>query len=110
MTEQRIISFLGLAIRAGKVCKGESICERAIRDNLAELVIVAGDASANTKKRFSDKCKFYETEYREFSTKEQLGKLTRSENRAVLTVNDKSMTNKLLKMIESELNGGAELG
>lgn len=102
MNRERIISFLGLAIRAGKVCKGESLCEKAVRDNTAELVIVAEDASDNTKKRFSDKCKFYETEYREYGTKEELGRMTRSENRAVLTINDKGMANKLSDMIDSE--------
>ena len=39
----------------------------------AMLVIVAEDASANTKKLFHDKCSYYEVPVYEYGTKEELG-------------------------------------
>ena len=50
--EKRLLSYLGLAKRAGKVASGEFQTEEAIRKGKAELVLVAGDASDNTKKKF----------------------------------------------------------
>jgi len=55
----RTESLLGLAKRAGKLIAGEEPCLRAIRSGEAKLVIVAADASENTKKKYRDKCRFY---------------------------------------------------
>lgn len=46
----RALSQLGLAMRAGKVVTGDEIVLKAIRSSEAKLVILAGDASDNTKK------------------------------------------------------------
>ena len=49
---RKFYSLLGLCKRANKVAGGEVAAEEAIRGKKACLVIVAGDASANTKKKF----------------------------------------------------------
>lgn len=55
----KVISSLGLMKKAGKlVCGTDMVLER-IRNLSAVLVLVADDASANTKKRILDKCDFY---------------------------------------------------
>ena len=56
---KKVYGTLGLAMKAGKVVSGEFMTEKAIRDGMASLVIVAEDASANTKKKFKDSCSFY---------------------------------------------------
>jgi ribosomal protein L7Ae-like RNA K-turn-binding protein len=45
-------------MKAGKVASGEFMTEKAVKTSMAHLVIVAEDASANTKKMFSDMCTF----------------------------------------------------
>ena len=57
--DKRIAQFLGLCQRAGKLSSGETGALSAIKDGSAELVIVAENASDNTKKRFSDSTRFY---------------------------------------------------
>ena len=57
--DKRIAQFLGLCQRAGKLSSGETGALSAIKDGSAELVIVAENASVNTKKRFSDSTRFY---------------------------------------------------
>lgn len=57
----RAQSLLGLAKRAGKLVSGDATCLKAIRSGEAKLVIVAADASDNTKKKYRDKCRFYRT-------------------------------------------------
>ena len=59
MTNKKILSLLGLATRSRNLVSGEFMTERSVKDGSAKLVIVAIDASDNTKKEFSDMCAFY---------------------------------------------------
>ena len=44
----KVISLLGLAERAGKIASGEFAAEKAVKIGKARLIIVAEDASDNT--------------------------------------------------------------
>ena len=59
MNSQRILSLLGLCYKAGKLAAGETRCESAVRAGEAKLVLVTGDASGNTKKKFVNRCAYY---------------------------------------------------
>ena len=59
MENDKIYSFLGLCIRAGKLDTGELAVEKSISSGKARLIIISEDASENTKKQFHDKCRFY---------------------------------------------------
>ena len=50
--------MIGLATKAGKVASGEFSVEKMVKSNKAYLVIVADDASDNTKKMFTNMCTF----------------------------------------------------
>ena len=63
---RKVLGSLGLAMKAGDVVSGEFMTEKAIREGIARLVIVAKDASGNTKKKFADSCHFYHVPYVEF--------------------------------------------
>ena len=77
--------------------------EKAIRDGEAYLVIVAEDASANTKKKFSDSCKFYQVAYAEFGDKDTLGKAIGKEFRASLAVLNKGFAKSIGKNLDLEV-------
>ena len=49
------LNTLGLAARARKIVTGETLITK-IRSNEVEFVIIASDASDNTKKKITDKC------------------------------------------------------
>jgi|MucameStandDraft_1065616.scaffolds.fasta_scaffold23126_3 Ribosomal protein HS6-type (S12/L30/L7a) len=87
--EKKVLGTLGLAMKAGHIVSGEFMTEKAVRDGRAELVMVAADASANTKKKFSDSCRFYHVPYAEFGRKDQLGNAIGKEFRASLAITDK---------------------
>lgn len=108
----KIYSFIGLATKAGKVISGEDACERAIKSGKALLTIVAEDASDNTKKAFSDACKYRKVELRYFGTKEFLGRYTGKEIRAVVIIIDSGFAKRLMEMLDSkkENDGGAQFG
>ena len=61
-TEKKLMSLLGFAARAGKLICGTDLCRDSIRRGSAILTIVASDASANTKKRITDACRYYKSD------------------------------------------------
>ncbi len=73
MKNDRFLSMLGLAARAGKVASGEFSTEKAVKDGKAYLVIIAEDASHNTRKQFVNMCTFYEVPYLIAYDKDTLG-------------------------------------
>ncbi|WP_337442929.1 L7Ae/L30e/S12e/Gadd45 family ribosomal protein [Alkalibacillus haloalkaliphilus] len=58
------LNLLGLAFRARKITLGEESIINAIRSHQAKLVIIAGDASQNTTKKLTDKCRSYNVPFR----------------------------------------------
>ena len=72
MTKNKVMSYLGLATRAGKVQSGEFSTEKSVKSGKAALVLVAGDASDNTKKKFTNMCTFYKVPIYIYGTKETL--------------------------------------
>lgn len=102
----KVLSMLGLATRARKAVSGEFSTEKAISNFSACLVIVAEDASENTKKKFQDKCEFYEVLFHIYGTRETLGKAMGKQMRASLAVTDEGFADALHKLIE----GGSDSG
>ena len=50
--KNKFFSMLSLCQRAGRLVSGELPCENAVKSGKAKLLIIAEDASANTKKKF----------------------------------------------------------
>lgn len=50
--DQKVLNLLGMAKRAGKLVSGEDLSLKEIRNGTAKLVIVAVDASENTRKKY----------------------------------------------------------
>ena len=65
--------MIGLATKAGKIASGEFAVESAVRKGKACLVIIASDASDNTKKSFNDMGAYYHVPVYIYGTKESLG-------------------------------------
>ena len=102
MKPDKILSLVGLATRAGKTASGEFCTEKEVKTGRAALVIVAGDASENTKKKFRDMCEFYEVPIYFIADKEELGKYCGKEFRASLAIQDENFAKALLKALETE--------
>ena len=106
MRPDRALSLLGLAMKAGKVVSGEFSTESSIKSHKAKLVIVTEDASDNTRKKFQDKCKFYNVPFFIYGTKNTLGHAMGKQERACAAVEDRGFAGKL----ETLFGGSAEYG
>lgn len=93
----KLLNMIGLAKRAGKITTGTFICEKMIKSRTAKLVVLATDASENTKKTILDGCKFYNVEVIEVSDMDALGHAVGADAlRAVISVNDNNFAKAIL--------------
>ncbi len=100
MQQNKVLSLLGIAMRGRNLVSGEFQTLEAVKNGTAVLVIVAEDASANTKKLFTDKCKYYEVPVREFGTKEELGRAIGRDIRSSLGVRDEGLAEAIVRQLE----------
>ncbi|MDR1210219.1 MAG: ribosomal L7Ae/L30e/S12e/Gadd45 family protein [Clostridiales bacterium] len=102
MDNKRTASLLGLAQKAGKLKTGEGAILSAIRSGGAKLVVVAPDASDNTRKIYRDKCSFYGVPIREALPRETLSRAIGRSNRPAAAVTDEGLSSLILKSIETQ--------
>lgn len=107
MRPDKVLSMIGMAARAGNIASGEFSTEKAVKSGKAYLVVLAKDASQNTKKHFSDMCAFRGTPYYEYADKTQLGNCIGKEYRASLAVTEEHLAGAIIKrLMEMQLNNG----
>lgn len=99
MRNNRVISLIGLSMKAGKIASGEFATEKAVKTMKACLVIVSIEASENTKKQFRNMCSYYQVPYAEYGGKEELGRAIGKEFRASLAVTDENLAKALIKLL-----------
>ena len=100
-TENRVIGFLGLCMRAGRITSGQEACVDLIRRKEAALVLLDGGASENTKKRITDACHSHDVPGWCLS-ENALGQAIGKRGRMVIALKDDGMARNLLSMLESE--------
>jgi ribosomal protein L7Ae-like RNA K-turn-binding protein len=108
--EKKIYNLLGLATKSRNLVSGEFSTEKAVKEHKAALVIVAVNASDNTKKNFTNMCTYYNVPIYFFGEKNDLGHAMGKEFRASLAVFDKGLADaieKQLKMMQ-DMNGGSK--
>jgi ribosomal protein L7Ae-like RNA K-turn-binding protein len=100
MNKNQWMSLLGLANRARKIISGEELSVKEIRNGKAKLVLLSADASANTTKKITDKCKSYEVPYKLVEDRHLLGQAIGKEARVVVAVLDDGFAKKLITLLD----------
>ncbi len=106
MENNKILSLLGLAQNGGRISSGEFMTEKSVKEGKAFLVIVAEDASDNTKKNFQDMCNFYHVPLVIVGRKEALGHAIGKQIRASIAVNDSGFAKSIQKLVADSKNNG----
>lgn len=96
---KKILSYIGLAQKAGKVAAGEFLTEKAIQEKRASLVLISEEASANTKKKFIDSATYYSVPVYLFGGKEELGHAMGKEFRASLAILETGLATAIMKQL-----------
>ena len=98
--DKKVASLLSLCMRARKLVAGESACEAAIRSGDAKLILIAEDASENTRKKFSNRAFYYKVPVVFYGHREEISKAIGKENRVILAVIDSGFVGGILKNLE----------
>lgn len=93
---EKVFNLIGLATRARKIISGEELMD-AIRKKKVSLVVVANDASENTKKRYSDKCSFYGIDMITVESSVHLNQAIGKANRMAIGIVDEGFKKSIMK-------------
>lgn len=96
MNGEKLYNFLGICKKAGQLASGAFQTEEAIQKKKALLVLIPEDASDNTKKKFQDKCAFYQIPIYLVGEKEKYGKALGKEERTSIAVLEAGFAKKIL--------------
>lgn len=102
MKTDRVLSLISLATKAGKIASGEFSTEKEVKAGRAAAVIVAKDASDNTKKKFKNMCDFYRVPIYFYADKDTLGHAMGKEFRASLAVLDAGFAKGMKKAMDTK--------
>lgn len=102
MKQDKVMGLIGLATKAGKTVSGEFCTEREVKSGKAKLVIVAKDASENTRKKFKNMCDFYKVPVCFYQDKIALGHAAGKEFRASLAILDEGFSKSIKKNMETK--------
>ena len=98
----KVLNTLGICACARKISYGETRL-KDIKNKNVYFVIVASDASENSKKKITDKCKYYKCEYLIYLDKESISKaIGRIDLVSAIGIKDINLIKKLKENIERE--------
>lgn len=100
MNSKKAMSFISLAMKAGRIVSGEFASGKAIKSGEAALVILSEDASANTEKKFSNMASWNEVPMIRFLSKTELGRLMGRGDRSCAVVIDENFAAQIRKNLE----------
>ena len=89
--------MIHLARKAGKLIYGSDAAVKAVRSGKAFLVILAGDASDNTRKLMNNKCHSFGTPIIEMMSAAELGEKFGKSDISVLAVSDKNFAKAIIE-------------
>ncbi len=99
--KHKLMSLLGLCMRARKLVLGEDMVLSACADYPHHLVFLASDAGANITKKLTDKAATYDiTIIRDLST-EELSQAIGKTNRTTALITDKGFVNTFQSYLNS---------
>ncbi|MGI5839588.1 MAG: L7Ae/L30e/S12e/Gadd45 family ribosomal protein [bacterium] len=102
MMRDKVAALLGFAQAAGKIASGESGVRSAVLKKKARLVLLAADASPNTRKAFLNLITHRGVLLREYSTKGELGRMIGKAPRSVVAVLDSGFAKVIIESLRGE--------
>ena len=86
---------------SGKTKRILDMANEAIKEHKARLVIIASDASGNTRDNISNKTTFYKVPLCFYGTKETIGHAIGKADRSCVAVLDRGFADSIRKLVEA---------
>jgi len=100
MNQQKLMSILGLAQKAGKIVSGDFAVQGALKSGKARLLIIASDASESTKKEYKYLASARNIEIHCVLSKEQLGGAIGKALRAAVVITDEGFIKPIILALQ----------
>lgn len=97
--QNRVLGLMGIATKAGKISFGTEAVKGAVLNKKAKLVIVAENASDRLKKECIQLCEKCKIPIATFCTIEQISQAIGKQNKAVICIRDKNLSEEIYKII-----------
>ncbi|MBQ7247876.1 MAG: ribosomal L7Ae/L30e/S12e/Gadd45 family protein [Lachnospiraceae bacterium] len=97
--QDRFYGMLGITAKAGAAASGAYAAQAAVREGKAFLMIIASDASEQTRRDYEKLCAGYGVPAAVYGTMESLGRAIGKDVRAVIAVTDERLAENLLSRI-----------
>lgn len=91
--------MIGLAYRARKCALGEETIVKDIQQKKAKLVLIASDIGPQTRKKLTDKCKFYDIPFVIVDDKETLSHAIGKSQRVAIAILDAGFATKIKSLL-----------
>lgn len=101
MKREEILGFIGLLYSAHKVAIGDNVMTLLAKNKIS-LIILSDESSDNTKKRISDKARYYGVELISEFTKNELANALGKGNISFLGIADKKAAEALKNKLKEE--------
>lgn len=102
--KKNTIGVIGLAARARGIVIGTNQVLEAVRNKKAKLLLIACDASDNTRKNLTDKATYYSVKAEEIDiTTEELGRAVGHSNTAAIAFTDANFVNAYKKSLSKDI-------
>lgn len=100
----RVYSMMGLCMKAGRLAYGSDMCEEKIKNNQVKLLIVAKNASDNTKGKFENLCNSNGIDFMFFGTIDLISHSIGKDNKAIVAILDEGFATRIKEMLK-EIKG-----
>ncbi len=105
-TEEDVLSFLGLASRAGEVSAGTERTRQALREGRAHLVLTAGDASTAQLEKVAGLIRHNDVPRRAVADRARLGRAIGRSPVSAVAVTAASFAQQLLERLPDDASDG----
>lgn len=99
--QNKLLTMLGFAIKSGNLVSGENTVEIFMPKRKVSLLIIAEDASENTKDKFVSMAERYNVPYLIYGTREELSHAIGKFNRTVIGLTNKKFSREIKRIHES---------
>lgn len=93
------LNMIGLAYRARKCSLGEETIVKDIQQKRAKLVLIASDIGPQTRKKLTDKCKYYEIPIVIADDKDTLSHAIGKSQRVAIAILDAGFATKIKSLL-----------
>lgn len=98
--------MISLAKKAGKIMTGSDVCEKGLKSNKIDLLIISEDASEGTRKSFVDMCKYRNVKFKIFGERAVLGRFIGRDEIVIIGICDKGFSDAISRLIDESRDIG----